>query len=121
MQDTMAEPQISTPDSTSESSVLQLTTPPKKRKAVEPGGSKRAAKKRTSHKGTEKIDESLDLNRSVNTIFGRFDSRLLADHIAQRMKRYSGDLSLVELEDQHIPGTDFLKNRRFLTENRGKS
>jgi hypothetical protein len=32
------------------------------------------------------------------------DGRLLADYVAQRTKRFGGDLSLVELEDRHIPG-----------------
>ena len=51
-------------------------------------------------------DERLDLEHGLNLAIGKLDSRLQADYVAQRTKRFSSELSLVELEDRHIPGTD---------------
>ncbi|KAL8914163.1 MAG: hypothetical protein Q9171_001158 [Xanthocarpia ochracea] len=39
----------------------------------------------------------------INPDIGMMDNRLLADYVAQRTKRFGEDLSLVELEDMHIP------------------
>ena len=50
-------------------------------------------------------DGSLDLVPGINQAIARSNSALLADFVAQRTKRFASDLSLVELEDQHIPGT----------------
>lgn len=60
-------------------------------------------KKKRKVEGTE--DGDLDVELGLNTAIGRMDSQLFADYVAQRTKRFSGDLSLVELEDKHIPGT----------------
>jgi len=49
-------------------------------------------------------DGDLDVQSGINNAIGRMDGRLLADYVAQRTKRFGGDLSLVELEDRHIPG-----------------
>ena len=68
------------------------TAPPKsvKRKKVK-------SKKRVE-------DENLDLEHGLNLAIGKLDSRLQADYVAQRTKHGSSELSLVELEDRHIPG-----------------
>ena len=62
------------------------------------------AKRKKSKKAKPDEDEDLDLKQGLNLAIGRFDSRLQADYVAQRTKRFSSDLSLVELEDRHIPG-----------------
>jgi protein CMS1 len=50
-------------------------------------------------------DEALDVDLGVNHAIAHMDSRLMADHIAQRTKRFRPELSLVEVEDVHVPGT----------------
>ena len=49
-------------------------------------------------------DSALDLELHVNKIFAMMNGRLLADYVAQRTRRFASDLSLVELEDQYLPG-----------------
>ena len=73
--------------------------------------SKRSIKKRRSRKGKGLADddEILDLERGINTAIGQMDSRLLADWVAQQVKRFAPDLSMVELEDQYLPGMNVLK------------
>lgn len=65
------------------------------------GKTLKRAKKR---KAEAAEDGDLDIELGLNTAIGRMDSQLLADYVAQRTKRFSGDLSLVELEDRYIPG-----------------
>ncbi|KAL2037910.1 hypothetical protein N7G274_009385 [Stereocaulon virgatum] len=65
------------------------------------------AKRKKSKKTKPDEDEDLDLKQGLNLAIGRFDSRLEADYVAQRTKRFSSDLSSVELEDRHIPETAF--------------
>ena len=62
------------------------------------------AKRKKSKKAKSDEDEDLDLKQGLNLAIGKFDSRLQADYVAQRTKRFSSDLSLVELEDRHISG-----------------
>jgi len=40
----------------------------------------------------------------VNEDMARMDPKLLADYVAQRLKRFQKDLSSVELEDRYISG-----------------
>lgn len=63
------------------------------------------AKKRKARPGIEDQDIDLDLERGLNLAIGKMDRGLLADYIAQRTKRFRNELSAVELEDLHIPGT----------------
>ena len=63
------------------------------------------AKKRTSKNSKAGDDEGLDLEQGLNTAIGNLDSRLLADYVAQRQRRFGEDLSSVEMEDRYIPGT----------------
>ena len=72
--------------------------------------SKRSIKKRRSGKGKGPADDdgTLDLGRGINTAIGQMDSRLLADWVAQQIRRFAPDLSMVELEDLYLPGTNVL-------------
>lgn len=66
--------------------------------------SKRAAKRKKSKKPKDITDEALDAEKHVNHAIAHMDSQLLADHIAQRTKRFQTELSTVELEDLRVPG-----------------
>ncbi|KAI7123773.1 hypothetical protein KC352_g32473, partial [Hortaea werneckii] len=66
--------------------------------------SKRAAKKRKQTKKPKDVDDdALDTEQGVNHAIAHMDSQLMADHLAQRTKRFQPNLSLVEAEDVHIP------------------
>ncbi|KAK3172775.1 hypothetical protein OEA41_006100 [Lepraria neglecta] len=65
------------------------------------------AKRKKAKKAKPDEDENLDLKQGLNLEIGKLDSRLQADYVAQRTKRFSSNLSLVELEDRHIPETAF--------------
>ncbi|GAB7355997.1 hypothetical protein MBLNU459_g6624t1 [Dothideomycetes sp. NU459] len=75
--------------------------------------SKRAAKRKKSKKPKDISDEALDEEKGVNHAIAHMDSQLLADHIAQRTKRFQTDLSTVELEDLRVPATAILDTTRF--------
>jgi len=75
--------------------------------------SKRAAKRKRSKKPKDIEDEALDTEVGVNHAIAHMDSQLLADHIAQRTKRLQKDLSLVELEDLHIPVSAIVDSTEF--------
>ena len=49
-------------------------------------------------------DSALDLKLHVNRNIAMMDGRLLADYVAQRTRRFTSDLSLIELGDQYLPG-----------------
>ncbi|CAD0099635.1 unnamed protein product, partial [Aureobasidium mustum] len=59
------------------------------------------AKKAKQPKDIE--EDALDLEAGVNHAIAHMDSQLLADHVAQRTKRFHNELSDMELEDMHIP------------------
>lgn len=63
-------------------------------------------RKRTKKKPQDVHAEALDSALGVNLAIAHLDSRLMADHIAQRTRRFHPDLSLVEAEDMHISGRD---------------
>lgn len=66
-----------------------------------------ARTKPSKHSGDNAEDASTqtrDTDTDINTAIGKMDNRLLADYVAQRSKRFGEDLSLVELEDIHVPG-----------------
>ena len=65
---------------------------------------KKSVKRRKLKKPKDVDDEALDAELGVNHAVGHMDSRLMADHIAQRTKRFRPELSLVEAEDFHVPG-----------------
>ena len=64
------------------------------------------AKRKKLKKAKRIEDEDLDLEHGLNLAIGKLDSRLQSDYLAQRTKRFSSELSLVELEDRHVPGID---------------
>lgn len=66
---------------------------------------KKSAKRRKLKKPKDVNDEALDTDLGVNHVIAHMDSRLMADHIAQRLRRFQPELSLVEVEERHIPGT----------------
>lgn len=68
-----------------------------------PTESKRAAKRKKAKKPKDVQDDALDEEKGVNHAIAHMDSSLMADHIAQRTKRFKPDLSLVEAEDLHVP------------------
>lgn len=76
--------------------------------------SKRAAKRKKakeakkSKKPRDITEEALDEEAGLNHAIAHMDSQLLADHIAQRTKRFHKDLSVMELEEMHIPCTVLL-------------
>ncbi|KAK8176307.1 U3-containing 90S pre-ribosomal complex subunit-domain containing protein, partial [Phyllosticta citribraziliensis] len=74
----------------------------RKRDEEEPKQSKRA-KRRKNKQPKDVHDEDLDEAAGLNRSVGRMDSRLLADYMAQRTKRFEPDLSFVELEDRYVP------------------
>jgi len=81
------------------------TYPSTKRKRDEDAKpeSKRAAKRKKTKKPRDVDDEALDLEKGLNHAIGYMDSKLMADHVAQRTKRFQPDLSMVEAEDVHVP------------------
>lgn len=67
--------------------------------------SKRAAKRKKNTAGKDDEDDGYDLDAGLNLTIAHMDSQLMADHLAQRTKRFQSDsISLVELEDIRIPG-----------------
>lgn len=75
----------------------------RKRDNDAPAESKRAAKRKKAKKPKDVQDDALDEEKGVNHAIAHMDSSLMADHIAQRTKRFRPDVSLVEAEDLHVP------------------
>ena len=88
----------------------QSSSPTTKRKRSTDDNSETAPLKPAKRKKVKKAkrveDENLDLEHGLNLAIGKLDSRLQADYVAQRTKHCSSELSLVELEDRHVPGID---------------
>nr|POE90128.1 protein cms1 [Quercus suber] len=61
-------------------------------------------KQRKSKKPKDVDDGALDVENGINHAIAHMDSRLLADHLAQRTKRFQPDLSIVEVDEWHISG-----------------
>lgn len=93
----------------SDSPEPQNSKPAKRKRDAEDDAeveSKKAAKKkkRTKKKPQDVDDEALDSKLGINHAIAHMDSRLMADHIAQRTRRFRPDASLVEVEDVNVPG-----------------
>lgn len=73
---------------------------PKKR-AAESAPEAKKKKKKTKF---QQDDEALDMELGLNTLFTRMDNQLLADHLAQKIARFAGELSSVELSDLSVSG-----------------
>lgn len=65
---------------------------------------KKSAKRRKLKKPRDVDDEALDAELGVNHAIAHMDSRLMADHLAQRVRRFQPELSVVEVEERYIPG-----------------
>lgn len=88
------------------------TSGKRKRETQTEAASKRAAKRKKTKKPKDIDDEDLNVEFGLNLAIGRMDSRLLADLVAQRTKRFEKELSLVELEDRYIPGMGHFSRRK---------
>ncbi|KAI4264594.1 MAG: hypothetical protein L6R42_000298 [Xanthoria sp. 1 TBL-2021] len=64
--------------------------------------------KHSDDNGKDASTQERDTDTDINTAIGKMDNRLLADYVAQRSKRFGEDLSLVELEDIHVPESAIL-------------
>lgn len=76
----------------------------KRKRGEEEAKQSKRAKRRKNKKPKDVDDEDLDEAKGLNRSIGRMDSRLLADYMAQRTRRFEPDLSMVELEDRYVPG-----------------
>ena len=95
-------------DSRSSTSPAPGTVKKRKRDAESNTKAEKTAKRKKKRKLGAVEDDDLDVDLGINKAVGRMDSSLVADYVAQRTKRFGGDLSLVELEDRHIPGRSFV-------------
>lgn len=65
----------------------------------------RPRKKNKKHRKKVREDEAdLDVEAGLNRAFERMDGQLLADHLAQKTRRFGTDLSPIELSDLYISG-----------------
>ncbi|KAI9655842.1 MAG: hypothetical protein M1821_005277 [Bathelium mastoideum] len=79
--------------------------PGKRKRETEPAVSnKPALKRKKKAKSNASEDHASGERNGVNEAIGHMDGNLLADHIAQCIKRFEPDLSSVELEDRYVPG-----------------
>ncbi|KAL2149892.1 hypothetical protein VTH82DRAFT_7568 [Thermothelomyces myriococcoides] len=63
----------------------------------------RPRKKNKKHRKKVREDEAdLDVEAGLNRAFERMDGQLLADHLAQKTRRFGTDLSPIELSDLYI-------------------
>lgn len=104
--------------SDSDSPAPTKSTKRKRANDDDPEAKKAARKAKRKAKKPQDIDDStLDAEKGINTAIGQMDSRLMADHLAQRTKRFQPDLSLVEAEDWRLSeasiadSTGFKKDR----------
>ncbi|KAL6917579.1 hypothetical protein ACHAPO_000610 [Fusarium lateritium] len=59
-------------------------------------------KKSKKRKAGAPDDELLDTELGLNTLFTKMDNQLLADHLVQKLTRFGGDLSAVEISDMTV-------------------
>lgn len=102
------ESSIGIPNMSSSSSPAPGVSRKRKRVAKSSDTVEKTVKRKKKRKADAAEDGDLDIELGLNNAIGRMDSQLVADYVAQRTKRFSGDLSLVELEDRHIPGRQTL-------------
>ena len=89
--------------------------PTKTSKRKRDADGKKSAKRRKLKKPKDVEDDALDAELGVNHALGHMDSSLMADHIAQRTRRFRPKLSVVEIEDFHIPGAPCLTWNRMVS------
>jgi len=61
-------------------------------------------KQKKHNRPTRDDDADLDVEAGLNRAFARMDGQLLADHLAQKTRRFGTELSPVELNDLYISG-----------------
>ena len=78
----------------------------KKRQASEDSNHADQRKRNAKRLKTRKSVQLDSSNRAenFNPAIAGLSSQLLADHVAQRIKRFAPELSAVELQDRYIPG-----------------
>ncbi|KAG5952127.1 hypothetical protein E4U53_001586 [Claviceps sorghi] len=72
---------------------------PRKRAAETAPDAQHDRKKKKKKSKARQDDEAIDMDLGVNTLFTRMDNQLLADYLAQKLTRFGGDLSSVEISD----------------------
>ncbi|KAL2166583.1 hypothetical protein VTG60DRAFT_2478 [Thermothelomyces hinnuleus] len=65
-------------------------------------GDEKPRKKHKKHKKVREDEADLDVEAGLNRAFERMDGQLLADHLAQKTRRFGTDLSPIELSDLYI-------------------
>ncbi|KAM0417389.1 hypothetical protein ACHAPT_012624 [Fusarium lateritium] len=70
-----------------------------KKRQAEDAPSQPKPKKNKKRKANAPDDDTLDTELGLNTLFTKMDNQLLADHLAQKLGRFGGDLSSVEISD----------------------
>ncbi|KAL8972507.1 MAG: hypothetical protein Q9183_000518 [Haloplaca sp. 2 TL-2023] len=94
----------------------------RKREKQEDDAAKSMKHARSSNQRISEITGShLKAAPSIDDAIGKMDNRLLADYVAQRSKRFGQHLSLVELEDMHIPEAAILDSSEWSGERRLQS
>ena len=92
--------------------VTRVNFPPsiKRKQSIENDEDQNFSKRATKKRGLEKTNPPtsevgiLEFERGINPAIGKMDNQLIADWVAQRTRRFASDLSVVELEDQYLPG-----------------
>lgn len=84
---------------------MALEQQTKKRRLDDDAQPRKKAKKQ---KKVREDEGDLDVEANLNSAFERMEGQLLADHIAQKTRRFGTDLSPVELSDLYISG-EFLR------------
>ncbi|KAJ4298598.1 Protein cms1 [Collariella sp. IMI 366227] len=76
--------------------------PTLKRKLQDDEEPRKKQKKQKKQKKVREDEGDLDVEAGLNRAFERMDGQLVADHIAQKTRRFGTDLSPVELSDLYI-------------------
>ncbi|KAK4145298.1 U3-containing 90S pre-ribosomal complex subunit-domain containing protein [Dichotomopilus funicola] len=85
-----------------------ITENSSKRKLQDDDEPRKKAKKQRKQKKLREDEEDLDVEAGLNRAFERMDGQLVADHIAQKTRRFGTDLSPVELTDLYISANSIL-------------
>ncbi|KAK1768785.1 U3-containing 90S pre-ribosomal complex subunit-domain containing protein [Phialemonium atrogriseum] len=76
----------------------------RKRPSKDEGGGSKKKRRRA-----QEDDADIDTQAGLNKAFERMDGQLLADHLAQKTRRFGTDLSSIELSDLYI-SANFIKD-----------
>ncbi|KAH0543769.1 hypothetical protein FGG08_001951 [Glutinoglossum americanum] len=94
------------------SSPSTARTGPKKRKHDTELEAREKVVEQKRTKKTSSFNDEL-ISNGLNHAFAKMDSRLLSDYVAQRTRRFGGDLSSVEIEDKYIPAKSLRTHAAF--------